>query len=75
MTTKEFHEIFSLEVAAISKRRWEHGRPPITLEQEDQKRDGTPVMRPTPASNVVGLALSGGGIRSAAFSLGAMQSA
>jgi predicted acylesterase/phospholipase RssA len=30
-------------------------------------------MRPTPASNVVGLALSGGGIRSAAFCLGALQ--
>src|SRR5262249_27233886 len=36
-------------------------------------RDGTPVMRPTPGSNVVGLALSGGGIRSSAFCLGAMQ--
>ncbi len=30
-------------------------------------------MRPKPGSNVVGLALSGGGIRSAAFCLGAMQ--
>jgi hypothetical protein len=73
MTTKQFREIFALEVAAISNRRKEHGRPAVALEEEDQKRDGTPIMRPTPGSNVVGLALSGGGIRSAAFSLGAMQ--
>jgi Patatin-like phospholipase len=73
MTTKKFHEIFALEVAAISKRRSEHGRSAVALEQEDQKRDGTPIVRPTPGSNMVGLALSGGGIRSAAFSLGAMQ--
>jgi hypothetical protein len=73
MTIKNFHEIFALEVAAISRRRKTHGRPPIVLEEEDRERDGTPVMRPQPGSNVVGLALSGGGIRSAAFCLGAMQ--
>jgi len=72
MSIKKFHEIFALEVAAINERR-ENKRPPIALEQEDQQRDGTPVMRPTPGSNVVGLALSGGGIRSSAFCLGAMQ--
>jgi hypothetical protein len=32
-----------------------------------------PIMRPTSDSNVVGLALSGGGIRSASFCLGALQ--
>jgi Patatin-like phospholipase len=73
MTAKKFHEIFAQEVEAISKRRDTHGRPAIALEEEDKKRDGTPIMRPTPESNVVGLALSGGGIRSAAFSLGALQ--
>lgn len=72
MSIKKFHEIFALEVAAINGRRG-NKRPPIALEQEDQQRDGTPVMRPTPGSNVVGLALSGGGIRSSAFCLGAMQ--
>src|SRR5262245_35735528 len=72
MSIKKFHEIFALEVAAINGRR-ENKRPLIALEQEDQQRDGTPVMRPTPGSNVVGLALSGGGIRSSAFCLGAMQ--
>jgi len=73
VTTKRFHEIFDLEVAAISRRRTEHRRPEISLEEEDQQRDGTPVMRPTASSNVVGLALSGGGIRSSAFCLGALQ--
>jgi hypothetical protein len=32
-----------------------------------------PIMRPSAGSNVVGLALSGGGIRSASFCLGALQ--
>ena len=73
MTTKQFHEIFDLEVAAISRRRKEHGLSEISLEKEDRQRDETPVMRPTSGSNVVGLALSGGGIRSSAFCLGALQ--
>ena len=34
-----------------------------------EARNGTPVMRPRSGSNVVGLALSGGGIRSASFCL------
>jgi hypothetical protein len=73
MSIKKFHEIFALETDAINKRR--HGkRSPIVLEQEDRLRDGTPVMRPKPGSDVIGLALSGGGIRSAAFCLGAIQS-
>ena len=73
MSIKNFHEVFAQEVAEISKRRSKHGRPEIVLEQEEVKRDGTPVMRPAPNSNVVGLALSGGGIRSAAFCLGVLQ--
>jgi hypothetical protein len=73
MSIRKFHEIFASEVGAINKRRASNNRPPIKLEQEDCQRDGTPVMRPKPGSNVIGLALSGGGIRSAAFCLGAMQ--
>lgn len=73
VSAKKFHEIFELEVAAISERRKKYNRRPIILEQEDQERDGTPIMRPAPSSNVIGLALSGGGIRSSAFCLGAMQ--
>jgi hypothetical protein len=73
MSIKKFHEIFELEVAAITERRKKYDRPSIILEQEDQERDGTPVLRPTPDSKLIGLALSGGGIRSSAFCLGAMQ--
>jgi Patatin-like phospholipase len=73
VSIKKFHEIFAIEAAAITRRRKLHGRPAIVLEEEGRERDGTPVMRPRPASNVVGLALSGGGIRSASFCLGAMQ--
>jgi hypothetical protein len=36
-------------------------------------RDGTSVLRPTTDSRLIGLALSGGVICSAAFGLGAMQ--
>jgi hypothetical protein len=69
----KFHEVFAQEVAEISERRKKHGRPKIVLEDEAAPTDGPPVKRPKPASNVVGLALSGGGIRSAALCLGAMQ--
>jgi hypothetical protein len=70
---RKFHEIFAREVEAISRRRKAHNRLAIVLEDENRERDGTPVKRPKPGANVVGLALSGGGIRSAAFCLGAMQ--
>jgi hypothetical protein len=71
--SKQFHEIFAREVEAISRRRKAHDRAAITLEDENRGRDGTPVKRPKAGANTVGLALSGGGIRSAAFCLGAMQ--
>src|SRR5580700_12177092 len=81
MSTKKFNEVFAQEVDKISQRREKlnsqrpdnQKRQKIDPEQEDQKDDGTPIMRPTPASNVIGLSLSGGGIRSAAFCLGALQ--
>jgi hypothetical protein len=74
MSIRKFHEIFALEIEAINQRRAKKNRAAIGLEQEDCQRDGTPVMRPKSGSNVIGLALSGGGIRSAAFCLGALQS-
>ena len=42
---------------------------------EEKKLSGVsePILRPTASSNLVGLALSGGGIRSASFCLGALQ--
>jgi predicted acylesterase/phospholipase RssA len=73
MGVRQFHEIFELEVTAISARRKNHHRPKVSLEDERLLPDGTPIKRPNPDSELVGLALSGGGIRSSAFCLGAMQ--
>ena len=44
-----------------------------TREQNNTRSEREPVLRPTARSNVVGLALSGGGVRSASFCLGALQ--
>ena len=41
--------------------------------QRNTRVEGEPTMRPTASSGLVGLALSGGGIRSASFCLGALQ--
>jgi predicted acylesterase/phospholipase RssA len=41
--------------------------------QSSTRPQQEPVLRPTASSHVVGLALSGGGIRSASFCLGALQ--
>ena len=74
-----FNSVFIREKISINLRRDKLGRPPIALEDEadgDTKltmSDGTTPLRPTEGSEVVGLALSGGGIRSAAFCLGALQ--
>jgi predicted acylesterase/phospholipase RssA len=42
-------------------------------EQHSTRTEGEPTLRPTANSHVVGLALSGGGVRSASFCLGALQ--
>ncbi len=42
-------------------------------DQADIRSDGEPILRPTLRSGLAGLALSGGGIRSASFCLGALQ--
>ena len=73
----QFNQVFQGEVESINKRR--PAATPIALEDEKlnnemlAKGDGTTPLRPTEESNVVGLALSGGGIRSAAFCLGTLQ--
>jgi predicted acylesterase/phospholipase RssA len=41
--------------------------------QDDTHSGREPILRPTADSNVIGLALSGGGVRSASFCLGALQ--
>lgn len=75
----QFNSVFIRENVSINLRRDKLRRPPMALEDEadgDTKltlSDGTTPMRPTEGSEVVGLALSGGGIRSAAFCLGALQ--
>jgi len=75
----QFTDVFQGEVASINERRRKIGRPDIELEQETSAgtpltmSDGTTPLRPTEDSDVVGLSLSGGGIRSAAFCLGALQ--
>jgi hypothetical protein len=75
----QFNHVFQGEVASINQRRAKFMRDEIALEDEasDGKpltmSDGTTPLRPTEASDVVGLSLSGGGIRSAAFCLGALQ--
>lgn len=78
----KFHHVFQSEVTSINKRRgWlnQHRAsgerlPPVALEPESVlQADGTKAWRPTEESRVVGLALSGGGVRSAAVCLGAIQ--
>jgi hypothetical protein len=70
---KAFEDVFRDEIKAINQRRGHHQRSKIELEVEDTQRDKTPILRPALKSNLVGLSLSGGGIRSAAFSLGVLQ--
>ncbi len=50
--------------------------PPGSLapaQESDTRSGGEPIVRPTAKSGLAGLALSGGGIRSASFCLGALQ--
>jgi predicted acylesterase/phospholipase RssA len=69
----EFHEIFEKEIVEVNSRRTNLKRDPVALEKEGADRYGNPVLRPTKPSNLAGLALSGGGIRSASFCLGVLQ--
>jgi hypothetical protein len=59
-----FDEVFKSEIAAINVRRASLGREKITPPGQGEQRE---------VIDAVGLALSGGGIRSAAFCLGALQ--
>lgn len=78
--TYRFHEVFEEEVQAVNQRRRRFRRAEVALElepdlnsQPNARAEGEPIMRPTEGSGVAGLALSGGGIRSASFCLGALQ--
>jgi hypothetical protein len=69
-----FEEVFHQEISLINKRRAQDARGSIELETECKPdSSGEPVFRPKADADVIGLALSGGGIRSSAFCLGALQ--
>src|SRR5262245_19808160 len=66
-----FADVFQSEVNTLNKRRGPDHQ--IELEEESRNSHGEKIARPTASSDVIGLALSGGGIRSASFCLGALQ--
>jgi hypothetical protein len=71
----DFNDVFHTEIEVINDRRSRQrpARDPIRLETDADDGIGEPVLGPNENANVVGLALSGGGIRSSAFCLGALQ--
>jgi hypothetical protein len=79
VSTVKFHQVFRAEIEVINKRRAPDPPDPpdprgtIDLEEEAKDNCGEPIWRPPENASLVGLALSGGGIRSAAFCLGALQ--
>ncbi|HTS42614.1 MAG TPA: patatin-like phospholipase family protein, partial [Xanthobacteraceae bacterium] len=71
--TFEFHQVFKSEIDEVNSRRDEFKREHVQLDVESVDRYGNPVQRPSAKSELVGLSLSGGGIRSASFCLGVLQ--
>ena len=72
----DFNDVFSSETVVINDRRASRKpkRPSIRLAEERATDSaGDPVLGPAEDANIIGLALSGGGVRSAAFGLGALQ--
>jgi hypothetical protein len=67
-----FNDVFKQEISVINARRGKK-RAPAALQQSGTDSTGEPVLVPSADSNLIGLALSGGGVRSAAFCLGALQ--
>ena len=75
-TEISFNDVFKTEIGIINARRRRDRkpfRPDIGLTAEGQDSTGEPVLVPNDDGNLTGLALSGGGVRSAAFCLGALQ--
>jgi hypothetical protein len=72
-TTFTFPHVFKAEIDLINKRRRRDERGAIKLEHEAKDVSGEWIWRPLEEANLIGLALSGGGIRSAAFCLGVLQ--
>jgi hypothetical protein len=87
--THQFRDVFQREIEVIARRRArrlagerglglaaaERARDPkkIKLQVESKDVTGQRILTPPATANLVGLALSGGGIRSAAFCLGVLQ--
>src|ERR1700721_3123512 len=87
--TYRFPEVFEKELESVARRRvlrFEHKHSrrlnahehtslsqELRLEEESKDVGGQPIPTPSEAANLIGLSLSGGGIRSAAFCLGALQ--
>jgi hypothetical protein len=71
----DFTDVFRAEIAVINARRasQDRSRAPVVLAEEATDSAGNPILAPNDDANLVGLALSGGGVRSAAFCLGALQ--
>ncbi|MGD9656183.1 MAG: patatin-like phospholipase family protein [Methylocystis sp.] len=61
--TKDFSKVFAKEIEDINERRGTLGRSEISTAEN----------KPTTNHEIVGLALSGGGVRCAAFCMGALQ--
>lgn len=74
VATVKFHQVFKEEIEEVVNKRREHDpRGTIALEEEATDNSGETIWRPPKNASLVGLALSGGGVRSAAFCLGALQ--
>ena len=87
--TYQFREVFQKEIGIIARRRAhrlaqnrgrtlsaaERARHAKELKLQEESKDvaGQRILTPPETANLVGLALSGGGIRSAAFCLGSLQ--
>lgn len=69
----KFHQVYAEEIEAINARRERLKRKRVVLKSAGKDREGNPLSTPSAESNLVGLALSGGGVRSASFCLGALQ--
>jgi hypothetical protein len=68
-----FNEVFAKELTVINDRRREQTRSLASLREKDTDSTGEVVLVPEDGSDLIGLSMSGGGIRSAAFCLGALQ--
>ena len=72
--TLKFNDVFKKEIELINERR-ASDKPArkIMLEEDGTDSTGEIVLRPKEDAKLVGLALSGGGVRSSTFCLGALQ--